>query len=97
MTEIASCAPRQPDGVVALDTRPDRGRSGHRTLDVRGDLFGLAHGGAPGTEADVTVNLPLISRKLGRCAAPSIATPTPDSSTTTIWCARRASPSRNRI
>ena len=37
------------------------------------------------------------SRASWRCAAPLIATPTPDSSTTTTWCARRASPSRNRI
>ena len=31
---------------------------------MRGDLFGLAHGGAPGTEADLAVNLPLVPRKL---------------------------------
>ncbi len=40
--------------VRYLPRRPDTER---RTLDVRGDLFGLAHGGAPGTDAGLTFNL----------------------------------------
>ena len=47
--------------VRYLPRRPDTER---RTLDVRGDLFGLAHGGAPGADAGVTFNLPLVNRKL---------------------------------
>ncbi len=47
--------------VRYLPRRPDTER---RTLDVRGDLFGLEHGGAPGGDAGVTFNLPLVARKL---------------------------------
>ena len=47
--------------VRYLPRRPDTER---RTLDVRGDLFGLAHGGALGTDAGLTFNLPLVTRKL---------------------------------
>ncbi len=47
--------------VRYLPRRPDTER---RTFEVRGDLFALAHGGAPGTDAGLTFNLPLISRKL---------------------------------
>ena len=47
--------------VRYLPRRPDTER---RTLDVRGDLFALAHGGAPGTNAGLTVNLPLVPRTL---------------------------------
>ena len=47
--------------VRYLPRRPDTGR---RTLEVRGDLFGLAHGGAPGSDAGLTFNLPLVTRKL---------------------------------
>ena len=44
-----------------LPRRPDTDR---RTFEVRGDLFALAHGGAPGSDAGVTFNLPLVPRKL---------------------------------
>ncbi len=47
--------------VRYLPRRPDTER---RTLEVRGDLFALAHGGAPGSDAGLTFNLPLVSRKL---------------------------------
>ena len=47
--------------VRYLPRRPDTER---RTLEVRGDLFGLAHGGAPGSDAGLTFNLPLVARKL---------------------------------
>ena len=47
--------------VRYLPRRPDTER---RSLEVRGDLFGLAHGGAPGSDAGLTFNLPLVSRKL---------------------------------
>ena len=47
--------------VRYLPRRPDTGR---RTLEVRGDLFGLAHGGTPGSDAGLTFNLPLVTRKL---------------------------------
>ena len=47
--------------VRYLPRRPETER---RTLDVRGDLFGLAHGGAPGGDAGVTFNLPLVTGKL---------------------------------
>ncbi len=47
--------------VRYLPRRPDTER---RTFEVRGDLFALAHGGAPGTDAGLTFNLPLVSRKL---------------------------------
>ena len=47
--------------VRYLPRRPDTERG---SLEVRGDLFGLAHGGAPGSDAGLTFNLPLVSRKL---------------------------------
>ena len=47
--------------VRYLPRRPDTER---QTFEVRGDLFALAHGGAPGTDAGLTFNLPLVSRKL---------------------------------
>ena len=47
--------------VRYLPRRPDTER---RTFEVRGDLFALAHGGAPGSDAGLTFNLPLVSRKL---------------------------------
>ena len=47
--------------VRYLPRRPDTER---RTLEVRGDLFALAHGGAPGSDAGLTFNLPLATRKL---------------------------------
>ncbi len=47
--------------VRYLPRRPDTER---RAFEVRGDLFTLAHGGAPGSDAGLTFNLPLVSRKL---------------------------------
>ncbi len=47
--------------VRYLPRRPDTGR---RELEVRGDLFGLAHGGAPGSDAGFTFNLPLVRSRL---------------------------------
>ena len=47
--------------VRYLPRRPDTAR---RTLEVRGDLYALAHAGAPGTDAGFTFNLPLVSRTL---------------------------------
>ena len=47
--------------VRYLPRRPDTERG---SLEVRGDLFGLAHGGATGSDAGLTFNLPLVSRKL---------------------------------
>ena len=47
--------------VRYLPRRPDTER---RTFEVRGDLFALAHGGAPGSDAGVTFNLPLVARRL---------------------------------
>ena len=47
--------------VRYLPRRPDTER---RTFEVRGDLFALAHGGVPGSDAGLTFNLPLVSRKL---------------------------------
>ena len=47
--------------VRYLPRRPD---TEQRTFEVRGDLFALAHGGAPGSDAGLTFNLPLVSRKL---------------------------------
>ena len=47
--------------VRYLPRRPDTGR---RTLEVRGDLFGLAHGGAPGADAGLTFNVPLVAGRL---------------------------------
>ena len=47
--------------VRYLPRRPD---TEQRTFEVRGDLFALAHGGAAGTDAGLTFNLPLVSRKL---------------------------------
>ncbi len=44
-----------------LPRRPDTER---RTLDLRGDLFALAHGDAPGSDAGLTFNLPLVTRTL---------------------------------
>ena len=35
-----------------------------RTFGFRGDLFALAHGGAPGSDAGVTFNLPLVTGRL---------------------------------
>ena len=50
-----------PQGTLYLPRRPDTRR---RTLEVRGDLFALAHGGAPGSDAGLTFNLPVVERKL---------------------------------
>ena len=47
--------------VRYLPRRPDTER---RTFEVRGDLFALAHGGAPGSDAGVTFNVPLVTGKL---------------------------------
>ncbi len=47
--------------VRYLPRRPD---AEQRAFEVRGDLFALAHGGAPGTDAGLTFNLPLVFRKL---------------------------------
>ena len=47
--------------VRYLPRRPDTER---RTLEVRGDLFALAHGAAPGSDAGLTFNLPLVARRL---------------------------------
>ena len=47
--------------VRYLPRRPDTER---RSLEVRGDLFALAHGGAPGSDAGLTFNLPLVERRL---------------------------------
>ena len=47
--------------VRYLPRRPDTER---RALEVRGDLFALSHGGAPGSDAGLTFNLPLVARKL---------------------------------
>ena len=47
--------------VRYLPRRPDTER---RELEVRGDLFGLAHGGAPGSDAGFTFNLPLVRSRL---------------------------------
>ena len=47
--------------VRYLPRRPDTER---RTFEVRGDLFALAHGGVPGSDAGLTFNLPLVSRTL---------------------------------
>ena len=47
--------------VRYLPRRPDTER---RTFEVRGDLFALAHGGAPGSDAGVTFNLPLVTGRL---------------------------------
>ena len=47
--------------VRYLPRRPETVR---RTLEVRGDVFALAHGGAPGSDAGLTFNLPLVERKL---------------------------------
>ena len=44
-----------------LPRRPDTER---RELEVHGDLFGLAHGGAPGSDAGFTFNLPLVRSRL---------------------------------
>ena len=43
--------------VRYLPRRPDTER---RTFEVRGDLFALAHGGVPGSDAGLTFNLPLV-------------------------------------
>ena len=51
--------------VRYLPRRPDTER---RTLDLRGNLFALAHGDAPGSDAGLTFNLPLVTRTLAlRC------------------------------
>ena len=47
--------------VRYLPRRPDTEQG---AFEVRGDLFALAHGGAPGTDAGLTFNLPLVFRKL---------------------------------
>ncbi len=47
--------------VRYLPRRPDTER---RTFEVRGGLFALAHGGAPGSDAGVTFNLPLVTGRL---------------------------------
>ena len=47
--------------VRYLPRRPEAGR---RTLEFRGDLFALAHGGAPGSDAGLTFNLPVVSGRL---------------------------------
>ena len=47
--------------VRYLPRRPDTER---RELEVHGDLFGLAHGGAPGSDAGFTFNLPLVRSRL---------------------------------
>jgi len=47
--------------VRYLPRRPDTGR---RMLELRGDLFGLAHGGAPGADAGLTFNVPLVAGRL---------------------------------
>ena len=47
--------------VRYLPRRPDTQR---RTFEVRGDLFALAHGGAPGSDAGLTFNLPLVTGRL---------------------------------
>ena len=47
--------------VRYLPRRPDPRR---RELEVRVDLFGLAHGGAPGSDAGLTFNLPLVAGRL---------------------------------
>ena len=47
--------------VRYLPRSPDTER---RTFEIRGDLFTLAHGGAPGSDAGLTVNLPLVPQKL---------------------------------
>ncbi len=47
--------------VRYLPRRPDTER---RTFEVRGDLFALAHGGAPGSDAGLTFNLPLVTGRL---------------------------------
>ena len=47
--------------VRYLPRRPDTLR---HELEVRGDLFALAHGRAPGSDAGLTFNLPLVARKL---------------------------------
>ena len=49
------------EAVRYLPRRPDTER---RTFELRGDLFELAHGGAPGSDAGVTFNLPLVPCKL---------------------------------
>ena len=57
--------------VRYLPRRPDTER---RTFEVRGDLFALAHGGAPGSDVGLTFNLPLASGRLalrGSRASPS--------------------------
>ena len=43
---------------------PRRPATGRRTLEFRGDLFALAHGGAPGSDAGLTFNLPVVSGRL---------------------------------
>ena len=47
--------------VRYLPRRPDTQR---RELEVRGELFGLAHGGALGSDAGLTFNLPLVDGRL---------------------------------
>ncbi len=47
--------------VRYLPRRPDTGR---RTFELRGDLFDLAHSGAPGSDAGFTFNLPLSANRL---------------------------------
>ena len=47
--------------VRYLPRRPD---TEHRTFELRGDGFALAHSGSPGSDAGFTFNLPLVTRKL---------------------------------
>ena len=47
--------------VCYLPRRPETGR---RTLEFRSDLCALARGGAPGSDAGLTFNLPVVSGRL---------------------------------
>ena len=47
--------------VRYLPRRPDTER---RTFEVRGDLFGLSHSAAAGSDAGLTFNLPLVANRL---------------------------------
>ena len=47
--------------VRYLPRRPDTER---RTFEIRGDLFGLTHGGSAGSDAGITFNLPLVTNRL---------------------------------
>ena len=43
---------------------PRRPRTARRTLEFRGDLFGLAHSDRAGSDAGLTINLPLVPGRL---------------------------------